>query len=427
MSFVRTIRCSRIFLLASLAPWACAALLAAQKGERSDPKKPTAKDAAHSADPYTQGDEALMKQAGYVSFGPFQFGDDHGTGDMRKMMPETKLLFVETKHFKIASALPAYKMPKDSKARRELVKELGELKKILPKVNTRVRALDRWLRLHLLAFRAEQQYAAVQKVLGVTDADFPAKEIRFGQKFRGEYRGEGPYLGMTAKFTVLITDKDSDLGRYARKIGHTPIPNEGIGFYFTKIGSYFVGAPTTLKDGLLTVDHALHCYLVYAITLQLLDGYKGYRFRMPRWVVEGIALWFNHALDPREHHFCTMKGGLPSKQFDHRWAQHVRGLVKNGAAPPLRETMKHFSTGGMEFIDLMCCWSRIDYLLAKRPKELADFMRRAKDPIDPGTGKIASPERVLKQQSDAFRSAFGYDPDAFDRAWSAYVLKSYPR
>ena len=58
------------------------------------------------------------------------------------------------------------------------------------------------------------QYADFQKRMGVTDADFPQTPDRGKPE---DYRGEGPYLGMRGKFTVLLFEKSSALARYGER------------------------------------------------------------------------------------------------------------------------------------------------------------------------------------------------------------------
>ena len=71
---------------------------------------------AWKLDPYTAGKPEAIKRAGYVAYGPLVWGEDHDTRTIDKMMPEAKILWVETKHFRIGSSMGALPMPKDSKA-----------------------------------------------------------------------------------------------------------------------------------------------------------------------------------------------------------------------------------------------------------------------------------------------------------------------
>ena len=138
-------------ITAALAPVA----LSQSKGKNKD---------AWRTDPYTEGDAALMKRVGVVKYGPLLWADDHDTAAIDAMIPEARVLWMETEHFRIGSTLPPVSMPRDAKARRRLVDELKELKSQLPKVRTKSRKLDRWLRLHLFAKRLEATYQNVARV-----------------------------------------------------------------------------------------------------------------------------------------------------------------------------------------------------------------------------------------------------------------------
>ena len=71
-------------------------------------------------DPYTKNDPAAMAKAGYVSFGPFTWGDDHDTLQIEHILgDEVKLRWIETAHFKIGSSLPEYSVPRDEKEERK--------------------------------------------------------------------------------------------------------------------------------------------------------------------------------------------------------------------------------------------------------------------------------------------------------------------
>ncbi|MEE2886906.1 MAG: hypothetical protein VX951_05695, partial [Planctomycetota bacterium] len=150
---------------------------------------------AWKKDPYTKGDPAVMRKLGYASFGPIPWGDDHDSRKIHDMMPEAKILWLETAHFRIGSSLGALKMPKSSVARRRLLAEIKLLAKKLPGVKSKPRVLSRWLRLHMYADRLERLYADWQSILGVTDRDFPKADAPPPANAR-DYMGRGPHLGM---------------------------------------------------------------------------------------------------------------------------------------------------------------------------------------------------------------------------------------
>ena len=214
-----------------LFPLLAAGAMILSPGEAQKPKNRRFKPDYWKEDPYTKNDDAAMKKAGYVSFGPFTWCEDHDTNDIKKSFPALEMLFVETAHFKIGSSLPAYTLPKGKRKLewKILGEELTRLKKILPNVDPKLRTLDPWLRLHVFAMRMEEIYADFSRRLNVTDADFPkiaskpVADLNFKRRpydpedRSREFMGQGPYLGMRGKFLVLLMRKGGNLNRYAAR------------------------------------------------------------------------------------------------------------------------------------------------------------------------------------------------------------------
>ena len=384
-----------------------------------------AQQPASPVDPYTKGDAVVMERASYVSFGPFAWDDEQDTAGLRRLLPTVPLLFVETAHFKLGSSLPAIRLPRKQKHRRQIRRELGALAKFIPAVDPKVRVLDRWLRLHMFARRLEEHYAEFSRHLAVTDADFPKTPVRLGH---GPLKGEGPYLGMRGKFLVLLLEKVSNLGRYTNRVSREPQPiDRAHTHHFLGRGSMFVGIATEINDGRLAGDHAMRCNLLYCVTLSLVNGYKGYRYSLPEWLPQGIAHWYSHRLDPLEHSYRPLRGGMPAEQLDPKWARNVRGLVKHASFRPLDELMGVQHAAGLDFLDIMASWSRTDYMLKANPEAFAAFMAAAKDPIDPDSGKIPTFAQVRPRLQAALEAAWGHSPAEFDAAWAKFVLKNYPK
>lgn len=375
--------------------------------------------------PYTKGEEAALKNAGYVSTGPFTWGDDHDSRLIDQMLPHAKIRWIETEHFKVGCGLPEYKVPIAGKWRKKIRTELKELQKKFPKINTRTPKLDPWLRAHLFAWRLEEMYAQVQKDLGVTDKDFPQK----GEASRlGRYMGKGPYLGMPTKYTVLLLSKSSDLMRYAQRAGSPidaskPAP---IRLNFVKQQSLFFGTCVELAEGALIADKSLHCHVWFNVSQTLLNGYKYYAHGLPAWCYEGLGHHYVLQIDPEEHIFTGLKGADRGKRRDPEWALKMRKRMKLKDYDPMVKLMTRMSAIELTFGDHMACWSRIDFLVKKHPEAFATFMGKMKDPVV-SAGSTPSAADILKRQNDCFEKSLGMNPEAFDKAWVAFVLKRYPR
>src|SRR5690606_11114383 len=153
-------------------------------------------------------------------------------------------------------ALPEYTVPMTPAIREKIREELTELSAKLPKVNPKARTLSPWLRLHLTAHRAEKCYAEVQRMLGVTDDDFPARkeDVVIG---RGRFMGYGKYLGMQEKYLLLVPERGAACTAYLKDfIGRDT--TFGQRWHFIKTGALLYAVGTDMEDGRLKDDTALH-------------------------------------------------------------------------------------------------------------------------------------------------------------------------
>ena len=104
-------------------------------------------------DPYTKNDPEVMARLGYVSYGPFEFGQRGDkavtTADIDTHMHYARILWVETPHLRIGSALEPWSVPFDPVIKAKIRAELTELKERgkLRRLNVKTRTLDSWLRL----------------------------------------------------------------------------------------------------------------------------------------------------------------------------------------------------------------------------------------------------------------------------------------
>ena len=381
-------------------------------------------------DPYTMADPAAMQRVGYVSFGPFPWGDDHDSRKIHAMMPEAKLLWVETAHFRIGSTLASIGLPKASKSKRRLKGELKQLREKLPKIKSSPRRIDRWLRVHLYADRLERLYTECQQLLGVTDASFPTKKPA-GQPQVGDpaYMGIGPYLGMSDKFTVLLMQKAANLTRYGTKNGQPePKDPQPIAINFHKRGGMFFGTSSEIVYHSEDTDHRLHAHIRFNIGQQLIRGFRSYSHAIPAWVEEGTANTFVIGWDPTQHEFSGMRNWNHGKHYPAKWAANCRKLAKNGFYSRSAKLCTARLSSEFTFNDQMCAWSRVDFLRTiDGGKKFAEFFALLNAPMahEPATSPTFA--TVLTAQEAALKTVFGFDWDGFDAAWKAYALAKYPR
>ncbi len=399
-------------------------LLAGGVAAQDDLPLPPDADADWREDPYTRGEPDALAEAGYVAIDRLPWGDDHSTPDIERALGSLQTLWIETAHFRIGSTLPEYKIPKEDKDK--LRDELTALSKRLPRVKDRTRTLDRWLRAHLYAARLEALYARVQEVLGVTDADFPATTEEGAT--RDPFMGNGPYLGRRDKFCVLLLEKKSSLGRYAQRYGQGQ-GGDGSGplrLGFHGRGSMAFATAEEFFVGHYENDVSLHCHVVFNMTQLLLDGFKDYYHAFPRWVGEGLGHVLQREIDEDYPTFSYMKEPVSQVIEETDWGRKVRARVKVDYYPAARELMRWPGAEELEFANHCMMWARVDFLVREHADGFAAFLHAFKAPL-PVTGRLPTTEEVLDGQDRALEQALGWDDDAFDDAWSEWVLRTYPK
>lgn len=377
-------------------------------------------------DPYTKNDPKLMKKAGYVSYGPFGFGEigdkEVSTEAIEKELGDIKLIWVETAHFKIGSALARWPIPTDRTVKKKLRAELAELKEKLPKVNEKTRVLDPWLRLHLFAQRVENLYKRFQQIMEVTDEDFPPKK---GMLVKGRYMGEGPYLGQPAKYTILMCQKESDYTRYLRTyIGMAQTFAKRHNFKVT--GSLFTGTAAELYEGSLKHDTAMHCHIMFNTIQQLINGYRMYTFDMPVWFKEGMGHYFERLVSLKYNNFDQNESNSADIRKTWKWKPKVRALVitKSDKLRSWSEMLSWRDFGQIKFTDHMVLWARMDYLFSLGDKGIRVYLDGMKGSIDPTSQGLS--KAILKVQREAFRNAWNGNAVKLDEKWMEYAKETYP-
>jgi len=369
-------------------------------------------------DPYTKSAREKIEPAGYVSFGPFRFGDDHTTAQVETALEGVPLIWVETAHFKLGSGLPEYRLGDDKPERERVRAELEILATRLPDVKVKAKELDPWMRLHLLALRLETLYADFQRQFGLREGEFPA----LGEDPGDGARGRGPWLGMGAKYTVIVFERRADLARYGVAFfGERPeaplrrhLPESDSWLYATAAEFLPEGSP----------DAALACDLAAHVAQNLALGLRGPRGDVPFAVLEGLGQWFARRSDVR---FPVFSGSDPARlKGPTDWPSEVRSRVEHQAFPPTAELLAMEAPDAFEWAHHLMLWSRFDFLLTREDGAAGNFLRALKAPLDPAAPPL-DPETRSARARAALESATGGELEAFDRAWSEWVLKSYGR
>ena len=388
--------------------------LAAQRGKK-------AKD-AWKLDPYTEGKDEALEKAGYVSLGPFIWGDDHDTLQIEHVLgDQVKLLWVETAHFRIGSTLPPYKIPREKTERTKLKKELLRLKKKLPKIKTSAKELDRWTRLHLFAQRLEETYQQISELLGVTTDDFPKTR---GERVNDRYMGEGPYLGQQEKYTVLLFEKKTTCGHYLRnflKMDHASAMRHN----FVRTGSLLYVTSTEFAEETLKIDTALHCEAAFNAVHSLLDGYRYYWHNMPHWFRQGLAHCYLRDISPKYNVYneATRYDNQPEKLWN--WPPRVHARAKFDHFPRAEEILQWADTDEKKLTDSMMLWSRVDYLRSLGDDGLRDYIHQMSEPFGGTTQPTAA--QIHERQLSVMKDVWDLEPASYDAAWRKWVLRNYPK
>lgn len=372
-------------------------------------------------DPYTNGDEAELKKAGYVSYGPFEFGTNHTTTTIEELLGAEPLIWIETAHFKIGCALPELKLRGAGASGKEWVKrtkaELDELREVMPKIKKRVKTLDPWLRAHLIALRLEKLYAEVQANLGRDDAWF---EGSHNPSDAETFTGKGPYMGMRGKFTVLLLQKASSHARYTR--AHQGREMEApTRFCDFGTGSMYWGASEETAEGLFKNDMALQSHLAFNVAHNLYSGYRSFAHGLPAWVGTGLAHYHSRLVSPRYPTFDQDHGDdKRTRSAFWEWDKICVGLAKYGAFKPLSEFAMLESAGKYDIENHMQAWCTMEFLLTQHPKETARFLHLLKDPFHEHRA-VPTQDELNARQQKALQDAFGQDVDAVEAAWKEHL------
>lgn len=375
-------------------------------------------------DPFTKNEPEAMERAGYVSYGPFEFGmrgsQPATTQEIQERLDYANFLWVETEHFRIGSSLRAWRVANDQKTRTKIRAELEELQKRLPSVNPRARVLSPWLRLHLFAQRMENAYEEFRSMIGVPAEDFPRDKDEVIAGY-GRFLGYGPYLGMPEKFVLLMTDKTGPYQEYMEsfigKGGRVPQR-----WHFMDAGILFFG--TAVELGQFKHDTALHSHVVFNMMHNFVDGFRGYAYDVPVWITEGLGHWAERRVDPRWNSFSQSESTRVETNTLWRWEQETRKLIAAGQGTPFSEAYKWRDYGNIEFDDHILLWSRWDYLMTFGNEKFSEFMFHVKGRIHPETWATDQNDLVGATR-EALREVYGLTPLTLDEKWKEWVMENY--
>ena len=378
-----------------------------------------------TVDPYTKSDPERIEKAGYASFGPFRFGDDHTTAEAEKALPGVPLVWVETEHFKIGSGLPEYRLDDDKTEKKRILEELERLARRVPDVKQRIRALDPWLRMHLFAQRLEETYAEFLTRFELDASDFPTVPQDPAALDGRPYMGQGIYLGMPSKYTVLLFERQQDLARYASVFLGIKEVEGTLHGEFAAVGSLYLATAADLLEGEYRNDSALTAAVIREAVQNFSRGFRGTRVELPFAWTEGIGHWFSRRYDARYHFFSGPDAARNRITDQWNWAVGVRERVEGKVYPATEAMLGWTATDELEWADHLVLWSRIDYLMNLDDGSGRKVLHLLKEPQP--EGEVLDAQRLADRGRDAFRAGTGVELDELDARWAEWVLKTYPR
>jgi hypothetical protein len=366
-------------------------------------------------DPYTGNDPAAMAQAGIVAYGSFPWADFHRTEDIDKVLGPKRVLWLETTHFKLGYNLRSVDWPERPEERKALQEEIKLLRKKLPKVPEKPKKIDPWLRLHLYAQRCERAYADFQQLLGVTDADFPAK---------GKLPREGAYLGMPEKFLVLLFQKQSDMVRYMDRFAGRK-DDTSMRIYHDKSHQMLF---CVSADGMEGIDEGgLHGHVLYAVWHNLMNGYNGFSYPLPHWFAEGIAHWYARKVPTEFLNVQIKDDEAVAEDKQTNWPVKVRRRAQHEKLCIPFATMSQWAKWeDLGYHAHAQSWSRVDHLMQLDKQKVGEMLRKLKAVPPDGTWDGQAPKIRALAEKLVF-DLFGMDAATFDLKWREYVLKTYPK
>lgn len=358
--------------------------------------------------PYCQNDPALLEGAGLVSHGPMDFGPE-GSEALVELLPSGEWLFLESEHLRWASSLATETVK--AKDRERLSSELDRLRVLFPEIPKKVKKLDPYLRMHLMAQRGEEFYARFQSLLGVTDADFPAS-----RQNEGPYMGNGLYLGEKGKFEALLhVNRDTHRMFTSQYMGVNI--TDAVRWHLPKKHKLVMSVPAVDSD--LRLDRSLHPHLVHNLSHLMLCAYKHFSYDPPIWLDEGLAHVMEQEINPEFHTLDGEEGSLPDNRGPADWNKELKSLARKGRVTGFAGLMRIQSFAKLEQDDHVSAYGLVRFLIDERPAEFAAFIGDIKGQLDDAGYPDGS--GMLDVERAGLKKHFGWTPAQLDAAWFAWI------
>ncbi|MEC7583245.1 MAG: hypothetical protein VYE77_02925 [Planctomycetota bacterium] len=372
----------------------------------------TATLSGQDIDPYTRFDPVVMERLGYASSGPFVLGSEHGRHGVDAELGTGPVRWLETRHFRIGSTLVLRPLPPTSRERRSLYADCAELHRLLPRIPAEPDELDGWLQLHIYAFLLERLYAEFAAMTGVDaewlEANAPGRQA--GQ------RGQGPMLGCSGKFVVLLFEERAQLGRYLRYFCEAR-SGEPRRQYLPATDAMLLATSAESWDGGLRDPVQLRAHVIYETVQNFVDAFVGSSTTSPLWWRQGLAEGFVRSVDDR---VCGRRAPFAGPAWrPEDWPVRLGARLRHEVLPGLEEVMHWHLEGRRAELDHAVTWSLADFLLRRDERGVARWLRFVRQ--HPMSNRMMPRQLVIAWHDHALRGAFGLDLARLRQEWHRHV------
>lgn len=359
--------------------------------------------------PYCHDDPELLARAGLVSHGPIDIGPEGGSARLAERLGASDWLFLESTHLRWASSLAAETVK--GKDRERLEAELAGLRVLFPDIPEKVKKLDPWLRLHLMAARGEAFYARFQRLLGVTDADFPEQRTN-----DGPYMGNGRFLGEKDKFEVLLHVNGGTHRMFTTDHMGVAV-TDSLRWHFQGLHKLLVSIPADQPD--IRYDRYLYPHTVHNLSHVFLCAYKHFSYDPPIWLDEGLAHAMEHEVDPTFHTLDGEEGSMPDNRGPGDWDVELKKLAGKQRLTPFAELLRVHAFGELDQDAHVTCYGLVRFLIDEHPDAFAEFVGALKGQLDAQGYPDGSNLREVQRQQ--LQELWGWSPAQLDEAFAAWI------
>ncbi|MCK5940388.1 MAG: hypothetical protein KAI24_00350 [Planctomycetes bacterium] len=370
---------------------------------------------SEKGDPYTKNDPEAMAALGVERYGPFPWADHFGTADIDKVLGPGRVLWMETRHFRIGLNMTTARLPEDSSQKKAVYAECKALHKRWRKIPAKPKKLGPWLQLHLYAARCEAAYAEFQQLVGCTDESFDKTS---------KANGKGPYLGAPDKHLLLLFQKKSDMARYMKRFCDTEAEDS---FRFVHKQTHQPLLCVSV-EGMEGFDaQGIHGHVVFALWQNLMNIYRGFHYPLPLWFSTGLAHYYSRQIESEFVNARIRDTEAVDQASQNEWYEKVWKRSRHEGATIAFEqlaAMHDWQTFG--FHAHTQAWSRLEFLMERDRQKVGlmlDKMKRM-----PASGDWEGDgARLRKMMPKLLYEAFELDGPTFDAEWREWVLKVYPK